>query len=383
MKPGLEDRQYWVATLTRIARPVLSALADGKLKKQMPVEARRDHLEQRRQATHLEALGRTIAGIAPWLELQGLTGDEETLRREFAELARRSTHSATNPSSPDCLSFSANAQALVDAAFLAHGLLRSPRELWGKLDAPTKARVIRAMKDSRAINPYWNNWLLFSAMVETFLCEAEGECDMLRIDCANRQHEQWYKGDGVYGDGPHFHWDYYNSFVIQPMLIDVMEIMSRHRGDWKQFVAPILERARRYAVIQERFISPEGAFPPIGRSLAYRFGAFQLLGQMALQKRLPESLRPAQVRCALTAVIRRTIEAEGTFDKHGWLRIGFCGHQPDIGERYISTGSLYLCLVGLLPLGLPPTDPFWSDPPEMWTSKRLWSGVDGQADLAL
>ena len=86
-------------------------------------------------------------------------------------------------------------------------------------------------------------------------------------------------------------------------------------------------------------------------------------------------MSPAQVRGALTAVIRRTIEAPGTFDADGWLRIGFCGHQPGVGETYISTGSLYLCSVALLPLGLAPTDPFWSAPPQPWTSVRAWSGA--------
>jgi hypothetical protein len=59
-------------------------------------------------------------------------------------------------------------------------------------------------------------------------------------------------------------------------------------------------------------------------------------------------------------MIRRTMDARDTFDSNGWLRIGFCGHQPNIGEPYISAGSLYLCAVGLLPLGLPASDPFWS-----------------------
>ena len=131
---------------------------------------------------------------------------------------------------------------------------------------------------------------------------------------------------------------------------------------------------RRYAAVQERLIAPDGSFPAIGRSLAYRFGAFQLLAQMALRRALPEGVSPAQVRGALTAVIRRTIAAPGTFDADGWLRIGFCGHQPGVGESYISTGSLYLCAVGLLPLGLPPADEFWSAAPQPWTSVRAWSG---------
>jgi hypothetical protein len=130
-------------------------------------------------------------------------------------------------------------------------------------------------------------------------------------------------------------------------------------------------------------ISPEGTFPAIGRSLAYRFGAFQLLGQMALLKQLPERITPAQVRCALTIVIRRMIEAPGTFDQNGWLTIGFCGHQPGVGENYISTGSLYLCAVGLLPLGLPPEDEFWTALPADWTAKQIWAGRNFEADHAL
>ena len=49
----------------------------------------------------------------------------------------------------------------------------------------------------------------------------------MRVDYALRQHDQWYKGDGIYGDGPQFHWDYYNSFVIHPMLLDVLDACAR------------------------------------------------------------------------------------------------------------------------------------------------------------
>src|SRR5258708_35554268 len=123
-------------------------------------------------------------------------------------------------------------------------------------------------------------------------------------------------------------------------------------------------------------ISPEGTFPPIGRSLAYRFGALQLLGQMALRRELPDGVTPAQVRTAMTAVIRRMIEAPRTFDANGWLAIGFAGHQPAIGEGYISTGSLYLCTAGLIALGLPASDEFWTGEPRDWTAGPAWGGGD-------
>jgi hypothetical protein len=158
------------------------------------------------------------------------------------------------------------------------------------------------------------------------------------------------------------------------MLIEVLETCADENQAWKDMIPRVRERAVRYAAIQERLIAPDGSFPAIGRSLAYRFGAFHLLALMALRRALPDGVAPAQVRGALTAIVRRSIEAPGTFDPNGWLRIGFCGHQPGVGETYISTGSLYLCSVGLLPLGLPASDPFWSAPAAPWTSVRAWSG---------
>ncbi len=56
------------------------------------------------------------------------------------------------------------------------------------------------------------------------------------------------------------------------------------------------------------------------------------------------------------------VEVPSTFDDQGWLRIGAVGAQPNMGEGYINTGSVYLCTVGLLQLGLPASDPFWTEP---------------------
>jgi hypothetical protein len=378
-----DDRAYWVDVLTRIARPVLGNLAEGRLHERMPVEIGPVAKPERREVTHLEAVGRLLTGMAPWLELGEDGSPEGTLRKRHADLARRGIAMATDPRSPDFMNFARGRQPLVDAAFLAHAIVRAPHELWEKLGGDTRRNLVAALVSTRVIAPGFNNWLLFSAMIEAALSLMGESWDRVRVDYALRQHEQWYKGDGMYGDGPAFHWDYYNSFVIQPMLLDVLGQLSRVTAEWKGLEADVVKRAKRYAAIQERMISPEGTFPPIGRSLAYRFGALQLLGQMALRSELPDGISPAQVRSAMTAVIRRMIEAPGTFDAGGWLQIGFAGHQPAIGESYISTGSLYLCAAGLLPLGLPANTEFWTAPNAEWTSKRIWSGVDTVADHAL
>ena len=375
------EREYWTSVASRLAEPVLTNLARGTLKARMPVEEAAG--AGRASVTHLEAFGRLLAGIAPWLELPADASAEGRLRARYADLARQSLAAAVDPSSPDVMNFTKDRQPLVDAAFLAQGLLRAPRALRDTLDAVTRERLVRALESTRAIVPGFNNWLLFSATVEAGLFALGAAWDRMRVDYALRQHAQWYKGDGAYGDGPAFHWDYYNSFVIPPMLLDVLAAVGGESDAWKAMREPAQRRAQRYAAVQERMISPEGTFPVIGRSLAYRFGAFHALAQIALRRELPAEVAPAQVRGALTAIIRRSIEAPGTFDAAGWLTIGFAGHQPGAGERYISTGSVYLCAVGLLPLGLPPADPFWSDPPQPWTAQRAWSGQAFPIDKAL
>jgi hypothetical protein len=383
-QPNVEnDRTYWVGLLAKLADPVLENLSRGTLKRNMPVECASENQAARRKYSHLEAIARLLAGIAPWIEAPLEAGAEHNLQQRYRALAREAIRSATDPQSPDFLNFSDGNQPLVDCGFLSQALLRAPAELWKKLDPATQRNLAAALVSSRVIVPNDSNWLLFSAMVETAVAMMGEPWDATRIDYALRKHQEWYMGDGIYGDGPRFHWDYYNSFVIQPMLLDTLRNIRSVSSRWQGLLLDVLARARRYAAIEERLIAPDGTFPAVGRSIAYRCGAFHLLALLALGRELPEPLTGPQVRCALTAVMRRLMEAPGTFDGGGWLRIGFCGHQPKLGESYISTGSLYLCSTALLPLGLGPADPFWSGPAQDWTSRRIWSGEDLPADHAL
>ncbi|MBE7182727.1 MAG: DUF2264 domain-containing protein, partial [Terriglobus roseus] len=227
-----------------------------------------------------------------------------------------------------------------------------------------------------------NNWVLFSAMDEALLCRLGAEWDRMRVAYALNELQSWYVGDGMYGDGPHFHADNYNSYVMQPYLLMLMQVLGEQEKPWAAMREGIHARATRYAAIQERVIGPDGAFPVLGRSITYRAGAFHLLADAALRGILPEHVSAAQVRGALTAVQGRTLDAPGTFDARGWLQIGLAGHQPELGEGYISTGSLYLCSAAWLPLGLPRSHPFWAAPAESWTQKKVWAGADAPADHA-
>jgi hypothetical protein len=376
-----KTRTIWVETLVKTASPVFDALSIGKLRERMPVETH-SGAACRDDCSHLEAVGRSLAGIAPWLELtdEACSERENQQRLKLREQVKTSLSFAVDRNSPDCLNFHQGNQPLVDAAFLALGLMRSWDKVWSELPASTQDAIIEGLTATRRITPGYNNWLLFSATIETFLCRAGQRWDRMRVDYALREHALWYKGDGVYGDGPDFHWDYYNSFVIQPMLYEIVHTsgeLGEIFGSWRE---SITTRGRRFAAIQERMICPDGTFPAIGRSLTYRFGAFHHLSLMVLKGNLPSNLRPASIRCALTAAMKKTMHTEGTYSQDGWLQIGLCGHQPSLGEGYISTGSLYLTLCGFLPLGLPCSHPFWADPDADWTSKQIWSGSESACE---
>lgn len=94
-------------------------------------------------------------------------------------------------------------QALVDAAFLAHGIVRAPKQLFHALDEQTKRNLVGALRATRKFTPFVMNWLFFSAMVEAALrVMGESDYDLTRVDYAVNMFESWYLGDGVYGDGP-------------------------------------------------------------------------------------------------------------------------------------------------------------------------------------
>lgn len=371
-------RKEWLNSLLKIVGPVLDALEVGELKKRMPLSFH----SGRAEFAPLEAFGRSMLGLTPWLSVdsEGLDDEEKILQKQYREKAVRCIEMATDPDSPDFMVFDKGGQPLVDAAFLAHAIVRMPDILEGNSKA--RQNLVEALKSSRQIPAFNCNWIFFSAMVEAGLYVLGESYDIMRVLYALRTFQGWYKGDGIYGDGEMFHFDYYNSFVIQPMYVDLVKVFSKENDEIKAMAPAVIAHASRYASILERLIGPDGSYPVIGRSICYRFGAFHMLSQAALQHHLNEGLSPASVRCGLTAVIRRVMAAPDMFDENGWLLPGVYGYQPELAEEYINIGSLYLCSTVFLPLGLAPSDDFWKGEDEDWSGKKVWSGEHIRIDHA-
>ena len=371
-----DDRAYMTGLLSKIAAPVLSNMSQGKLKSAFKMELSPTWDGRDQGVAYLECFGRLISGLAPWLNLAEDDTPEGKLRKTFTEQALASYTHSVDPASPDYLLWRGPGQALVDSAYYTNAFLRAPK-LWEGLDATTKARVITEIKGLRRISPPYTNWLLFAAMNEVFLLSIGEDWDPVRLDLAVKKMNEWYVGDGMIADGVHFHYDYYSSYVIYPMMVEILEVLARLNPSFNNLKpaeehAKWLKRMQRYGEHLERMISPEGTYPPIGRSMTYRTAAFQPLGLLAWRKALPETLPEGQVRAALTAAQHRIFDNPSNFDGDGWLTIGFAGHQPTLGDWYSNNGSMYIVSESFLALGLPANDSYWTSAPLAWTAKKAF-----------
>lgn len=381
------DRELWAGVLYQMAAPVLSNMSEGKLQENMLVELSPTWDGRDKRVTYMEYFGRLMAGLAPWLSLPDDDTAEGKQRKQLREWALKSYAQSVDPESKDYLLWRKEGQPLVDAAYIAESFLRGYDALWVPLDDLTKQRYIAEFQQLRRVDPPYTNWLLFSSTVECFLKKAGAQTDYYRITSALRKVDEWYVGDGWYSDGEDFAFDYYNSFVIHPMYVECLEVMT---NGGKQNIWNVkggnfpnaLKRMQRFGMILERFVSPEGTFPVFGRSITYRTGVLQPLALLSLRGWLPKELPAGQVRAAMTAVIQRMFGDNRNFNAEGYLTLGFNGSQPNISDWYTNNGSLYLASLAFLPLGLPADAPFWTDAPQPWTSKKAWGGEDFPKDHA-
>ncbi len=382
------DRDWMLGLLQRMAEPVLTAMAKGELKKRFALELSPTWDGRSPDVAYLECFGRLIAGIAPWLALPDDATAEGRLRARLRQLALQSYAHAVDPASPDYLGWRSGGQALVDSSYFTNALIRAPQALWQPLDATTKRRIVGEIKGLRRVEPPYINWMLFAAMNEAFLLSVGEEADPMRTNVAIRKVNEWYVGDGWIKDGETFHFDYYNSYVMYPMLLEILEVLERHNapfwnGKPADLRAQALKRMQRYGEHLERFVSPTGTYPPIGRSLTYRTAVFQPLALLAWRKQLPASLPEGQVRAALRAVHDAVWSDPTNFTKDGWLTLGFVGHHPELADIYSNNGSMYIASASLLALGLPAGDSYWTSPAQDWTQKKAFAGRAFPKDYAV
>ena len=375
------DREYWCEQAYKMAQPVLEPMSKGELQKTMLTEFSPSFDNRNRKVVYMETFGRLMAGIAPWLAMSDDDTAEGQQRRQLREWALSAYKHAVDPQSPDYLCWGVAGQNLVDAAYIAESFVRAYDALWVPLDDVTKQRYIKEFQNLRRIDPPYTNWLLFSSVIESFIAKANNRqgWDEYRVNSACRKTEEWYVGDGWYADGQGtFAFDYYSSYVFHAMYLETLRNMVdakvNSRLDYQKYYDRALKRAQKFSIILERFISPEGTFPVVGRSTPYRLAALQPLALLAWYGKLPAELSNGQVRAALTQVMHRMFDHQQNYNEAGYLTIGFCGHQPETADWYTNNGSLYMTSLCFMPLGLSADHPFWSSQAEPWTQVKAWGG---------
>ena len=375
------DRQVWADLCYKISQPVLENMSKGNFQKDFPLELSPTWDGRDTKVAYLETFARLMAGISPWLALPDAGTPEGKQRKQLHEWAIQAYKNAVDPNSPDKITWLTNtSQPLCDASYLVESFMRAPEATWGQLDEVTKKRYIEGLKSLRTIRPAYNNWLLFRAMVEVFFMSIGEDVDEYALSVGLQKMSEWYLSDGWYSDGPEYAMDYYNSYVMHPMMVEVVEMCKKHNFSTPISLDLAVKRMNRFNTILERFISPEGAYPAVGRSVIYRMGAFQTLAMSAWKYGLPKDLTNGSVRSALTCVMKRMFAVDGNFDDKGYLRLGFAGHQPNLANYYSNNGSLYMTSLVFMPLGLPADHPFWTAPAEPWTSQKAWSGQEFPED---
>jgi hypothetical protein len=365
--------EQWLAYLEKIALPVLTGFAEKTLTSDLCVEFGPNRKSiNTDQCAHIELFCRTILGAAPVLN-PSLPSAYPQFAERYERLKMLTTY-AIESAFDGYLVWECGDQLLVEAALLCYAFLRYPY-VYGLCSNNTQNAILTMLRKAYSYPPHVNNWLLFSCTVGLFLYRQTDVPGLRGIQAHLTTLESWYIGDGWYKDGV-FHMDYYNSYIIYPMLLEVLRNLKQAGH------ATVIKRAQRHCEFLERLISCDGSFPFFGRSAVYRCAAFHCLSNIACRNELPSGLEYGGVRCALAAMLAQFFEGCQNFTERGFLTLGFNGKQPMLADTYSNTGSTYFALVVFEPLGLPPTHAFWSAPDAPWTQVRLWNGGAVLKDFA-
>jgi len=376
--PLPDARATWLEESLRIAAPVLNALSQQRLRETLPLQMN----PARAPYAPLQAFAGILAGIAPWLELEKVKGREKTLQATYRAKVLECLDAATDPGSKDRMLFSGGdlGQPLADAAFLSLGLLRAPTALVSALSVRVRGNLVGALKETRFIMPKDGHGNLYPVMVEAALALlGEKELHLKNVEDIVAYFKCRYVGSGLYIDGESLLLDYANSLFIHPMLFELLSFFKTTLPYCRNELPLVLERARVYAGMLERLISQDGTFPVSGSYAVCRFGVFHLLSLAALMGFLPETVTPAQVRCALMKVTERVMHCP-IFDSRGFLLPGLYGYQPGMTAGHATIGTFYRCMMVYLPLGLPANAAFWRDADVLWTHLKIVGGEDVSAD---
>jgi len=356
----LNTRDFWIDTLLMIVEPPLIYMGEHRYYErntqrfEWEIQVPDDYVKGRdKRIGYIEAISRIACGITPWLYLNEKNDYEKHITDRVKDLLICSIENIFDPSLEYYNLWESTEQSMVEAAHLSYAFIRSDLQLYHSLEYETKKRCIETFKKLRKVRMINNNWVLFQAMVETFLNLVGEDGDFFRIEMCLDKVESWYIGDGFYKDGNEFKMDYYNSYVFHSFYYEISKLTKIKN------TSLIKNRLFTYSSFLSNLISPTGYYPPIGRSLSYRFGAFHTIGHSLLLGYQNNQVLDKKLIDKLTLVLKFLFVENNPFDKNDFLTLGWQGYDPKIVDYYSNSGSMYSTCLGFLPLAIPEWNPIW------------------------
>lgn len=246
------------------------------------------------------------------------------------------------------------AQPIVEAAGLAYALHISRAQIWDRLKPAEQERVAEWLAHHARRFTWPNNWLLFTAVIEAFLAsvgvdtsEYDGSANLRRV-------ESWYAGQGWYTDGQRRNFDYYNAWVIHPLLWAIYDMVPDREPDaawrWEN-------RLGRYLESYAHLFGGDGSPLIQGRSIIYRTATLAPIWLGQLTGRTP--LSPGASRRLASGTLKHFVDNGVGVD--GPLSLGWhAGQYLDVTQPYSGPGSPYWAGIGFHGLALPADHPVWT-----------------------
>ncbi|WP_017582219.1 DUF2264 domain-containing protein [Nocardiopsis valliformis] len=249
------------------------------------------------------------------------------------------------------------AQAKVEAASIAFGLMLTRPWLWDRMAPAEQARVVDWLATVVGESYPPINWVWFQIVVEEFLRSAGGPWAPADLASGLAVHASLRRENGWLSDGRERSYDHYCGWALhfyplawahfaqegpEPALLD------RWRSD-----------LRRYLHDHVHLIGADGAPLFQGRSLTYRMASAAPLWMGAWSG--AGDLDPGLTRRAASGILRHFTD-RGAPDADGLLTLGWHAAWPGMRQSYSGAGSPYWAAKGFFGLLLPADHPVWTSP---------------------
>ena len=334
----MNDMKIWEETLLKIVIPPLTLFSENRFYEWEIEVSPKYHKDKNKHIGYLECISRITCGISYYVYNQK--------NEKLKALLVSSINNIVNSNNSIYQLWFTEQQSLIEAGHLAYGFIRSNMNLFNDLDENSRKNCIKIFKYVKNIKTNHNNWILYNAMIEYFLYLCNEEYHVAKIQIILNQVENWYVGDGFYKDGNSFKMDYYNSYVIHSFYYDISKEFQNEK------IEELYQRMKLYSKYLTNLISPCGYYPPLGRSITYRFATFHCLSHFIILKNEKNIEIDKSIKQKLTNVIKFLFWNNDSFDENGFLKLGWANKGAEISDYYTNSGSLYATTLGFFGISI-------------------------------